>query len=82
MRRRLAMGLAFGIAAAVSGHHIAAQAPQLGFFITSAGPATAPTSVDSPAPTSFARRWPTPPAQAIVPWRAYLSAKPPASSRP
>ena len=38
MRRRLAMGLAFGIAAAVSGHHIAAQAPQLGFFITSAGP--------------------------------------------
>ena len=38
MRRRLAMGLAFGITAAVSGHHIAAQAPQLGFFITSAGP--------------------------------------------
>ena len=38
MRRRLAMGLALGITAAVSGHHIAAQAPQLGFFITSAGP--------------------------------------------
>ena len=38
MRRRLAMGLALGITAAVSGNHIAAQAPQLGFFITSAGP--------------------------------------------
>ena len=38
MRRRLAMGLAFGIAAALSGHLTAAQAPQLGFFITSVGP--------------------------------------------
>jgi len=38
MRRQLAMGLAFGIAAAVSGHSTAAQAPQLGFFITSVGP--------------------------------------------
>jgi hypothetical protein len=38
MRRRLATGLAFGIAAAVSGHLTAAQAPPLGFFITSAGP--------------------------------------------
>ena len=38
MRRRLAMGLAFVIAAALSGHLTAAQAPQLGFFITSAGP--------------------------------------------
>ena len=37
MRRRLAMGLAFGIAAALSGHLTAAQAPQLGFFITSVG---------------------------------------------
>lgn len=38
MRRRLAVGLALGIAASVSGHSTAAQAPQLGFFITSAGP--------------------------------------------
>jgi hypothetical protein len=37
MRRRLAMGLAFGIAAALSGHLTQAQAPQLGFFITSVG---------------------------------------------
>lgn len=38
MRRQLVMGLAFGIAAAASGHLLQAQAPQLGFFITSAGP--------------------------------------------
>ena len=38
MRRQLVMGLAFGIAAALSGHITQAQAPQLGFFITSAGP--------------------------------------------
>ena len=38
MRRRLAIGMAFGILAAVSGHFAQAQAPQLGFFITSAGP--------------------------------------------
>jgi hypothetical protein len=37
MRRRLAMGLAVGIAAALSGHLTQAQAPQLGFFITSVG---------------------------------------------
>ena len=38
MRRRLAIGMAFGILAAVSGHFAQAQAPQMGFFITSAGP--------------------------------------------
>ena len=37
MRRRLTLGLAFGIAAALAGHLTHAQAPQLGFFITSAG---------------------------------------------
>ena len=58
MRRRLAMGLAFGIAAAVSGHHIAAQAPQLGFFITSAGPGKAPILAVLPARTRTARNWP------------------------
>ena len=38
MRRRLAIGMAFGILVAVSGHFAQAQAPQMGFFITSAGP--------------------------------------------
>jgi len=38
MRRRVAMGLAFGIAAGLSGHLTQAQAPPLGFFITNAGP--------------------------------------------
>ena len=38
MRRRLAIGMAFGMLAMVSGHFAQAQAPQMGFFITSAGP--------------------------------------------
>jgi hypothetical protein len=37
MRRRLAVGLAFGIAAALTGHLTQAQTPPLGFFITSVG---------------------------------------------
>ena len=36
--RRVAIGLALGIAAAMSGHLTQAQTAQLGFFITSAGP--------------------------------------------
>lgn len=38
MGRRLAMGLALGIAAAVAAQLTQAQGPQMGFFITSAGP--------------------------------------------
>ena len=57
MRRRLAMGLAFGIAAAVSGHLNVAQAPQLGFFITSVGPGKGAISADSPARMRTASRW-------------------------
>ena len=38
MRRRLAVGITIGMAAALSGYLAQAQAPQMGFFITSAGP--------------------------------------------
>ena len=72
MRRRLAMGLALGIAAALSGHLIAAQAPQLGFFITSAVRAKAPILAVLPAPMRTARRWRLRRERAGG-WRAYLS---------
>ena len=38
MRRTLAVGITIGMAAALTGHLARAQAPQAGFFITSAGP--------------------------------------------
>ena len=74
MRRRLAMGLAFGITAAVSGHSTAAQAPQLGFFITSAGPGKGADLGGLAGADAHCQRLAAAVGAGGRTWRAYLSA--------
>lgn len=74
MRRRLARGLAFAIAASVSGHSTAAQAPQLGFFITSAGPGMGANLGGLAGADAHCQALATAAGAGGRTWRAYLSA--------
>jgi len=74
MRRRLAMGLAFGISAAVSGHSTAAQAPQLGFFITSGGPGKGADLGGLAGADAHCQKLAAAAGAGARTWRAYLSA--------
>src|SRR6186713_1018159 len=74
MRRRLAIGMAFGILAALSGHFAQAQAPQMGFFITSAGPGKGADLGGLPGADAHCQKLAAAAGAGARTWHAYLSA--------
>jgi len=73
MRRRLAIGMAFGMLAMVSGHFAQAQAPQMGFFITSAGPGKGADLGGLSGADAYCQKLAEAAGAGGRTWRAYLS---------
>ena len=74
MRRRAAIGMAWAIAAAASGHLVTAQGPPLGFFITSAGPGNGANLGGLAGADAHCQQLAAAAGAGGRTWRAYLSA--------
>ena len=74
MRRTLAVGITIGMAAALTGHLAQAQAPQAGFFITSAGPGKGADLGGLAGADAHCQKLAAAAGAGARTWRAYLSA--------
>ena len=74
MRRTLAVGITIGMAAGLSGYLAQAQAPQLGFFITSAGPGKGADLGGLAGADAHCQKLAAAAGAGTRTWRAYLSA--------
>jgi len=74
MRRTLAVGITIGMAAALTGHLAQAQAPQAGFFITSAGPGKGADLGGLAGADAHCQKLAAAAGSGARTWRAYLSA--------
>ena len=74
MRRTLAVGITIGMAAALTGYLARAQAPQLGFFITSAGPGKGADLGGLAGADAHCQKLAAAAGAGARTWRAYLSA--------
>jgi hypothetical protein len=74
MRRRVTLGLFIGLAVAIAGHQTTAQAPQLGFFITSAGPGNGANLGGLAGADAHCQKLAAAAGAGSRTWRAYLSA--------